>query len=1465
MNTKIVAVTDILPSAEVRERKGTLGGPLLRLSRPQPKKSAASQVQPARSIDLSSKNPNGPKELDRFKKYGKIFSDGNSSDFGNSLVQSTLEILATDKGNIISYHEYRNALLSIIREKSLQKLMQPLAFSKGVLKLKSGPVFGLIQWTKHLMSLFEDENTHQLISDLERYTTARSTTAYKLLGINTIKNLPLKELQNIKGFNPNDRPDYAKRQEILQRLTQFSSDFSDLTDQTFEINGSFEKWVKDAILEDSQDLVNPTAPVSGIEVLTSTTAGYMGIKATDLKAVVQNIHILIDKFPELIQTIMLPKKEFEQECHPDDVELLKLANHCRLCLLLNAQPFERAKYPMWGQRTIGNGPTFVLSPSDQVNKIELKWRPEVGLKSHTLTIYTHIVTTGSKVSTRMSLSPNPDDQEHSWDSFDTLYQEIKTIIDSKNHTKWIELQLTQLPQTNPSYSIMPDGKIELHNESTSCPYQIRLDRSKQLEVVDTSHRRCGGPFESLREIQEWIEKEIFPSDKSKEFRENFNEYIKKKIPWITLKPGTQAKFQAKIAGKSVDIDIRPNEVVLVASAGLAPLRQVTFATPSDLLGEVEFQNATGETTLLKCTALIKTGRFAAIEYICREVGDVSRNHILTETIKRLEGVKSLHPEEIHDLLRMMISTCNHPLPTDPPLPTKTWIHLIRKLIGVFREKLGSIDQPLVAKCLDKLAACADTEEINTFSPERKMALLKEIVEFSLKTSPELGTGLFGIIAVVAEGNTVYDITLAIEVALKSCGTPPHNPKALADLIRYFFQDPLELLNVKQLYHLIVDGQFTNLEKLSDVKKHLLIALGANLLSTPEGELPDYLKIDQLTQFALELYEPHAYELFAAKATPHAEEHINFLLRQKDKGNPKALTMLTAVMSIAKKSAQWPELCNQIFDKIITEATLTVTDDELSILRQALEGSRIEIKPEIANRLWALYRNTKTPPQTADKISTFLVKMFKEASSTSFSSELLTNIQTTTFTCIHQSYQDGKDELSEKDNAVYRYLFSKASRLLGATEFTVTPEGSMTRFQFIIMPINGQPTVLQLSNSGKKLPPRQVEALKQGYHFPTYVSDDGSTRSELEFGSTGYCLGVGQYGKVSTAIDVLTNEVMAIKKIHKSKVVSSDIQYKELTHPHLMSPLGNIERRNKKGELTQYIAFPLAKNTLATTLQTQTQSQGRKEIYAHQLLNAVAYLHSKELYHHDLRLDNIGVMDEGVRIIDFGCMGTTETCSFTGTKLFFPPDMFIQSVKKKKAQTKTEFDSQSKDSYALGLILAALDLNRTDLNCLHFDQTAREAVEKVQKTPVSPQIRWDERSTADYTGSIKTGSIRSKGSERTGSISVSEEIFSMGRSEEDDAGQQVERINLSQHRGEKSPLRWALCQLIHHRKKLTDIIDEYNSRFKQYQEQQKASDEKAQGRGRAPTAEMVERRRRIRDAMALTKLGKSFDQPKDEED
>ena len=138
---------------------------------------------------------------------------------------------------------------------------------------------------------------------------------------------------------------------------------------------------------------------------------------------------------------------------------------------------------------------------------------------------------------------------------------------------------------------------------------------------------------------------------------------------------------------------------------------------------------------------------------------------------------------------------------------------------------------------------------------------------------------------------------------------------------------------------------------------------------------------------------------------------------------------------------------------------------------------------------------------------------------------------------------------------------------------------------------------------------------------------------------------------------------------------------QLQHPHVVSTYG-IEDIEGYGRciVMEYVDGP----TLKEWLNDKPSRQLRLKV-AHELIDAVAYIHTKGIVHRDLKPENIIITPNGsnVKLIDFGLADTDSHTILkqpAGTPKYMSPE-----------QMQTAVADVRNDIYSMGVILQQLDL------------------------------------------------------------------------------------------------------------------------------------------------------------------------------
>ncbi|XP_037079140.1 LOW QUALITY PROTEIN: mitogen-activated protein kinase kinase kinase 4-like [Pollicipes pollicipes] len=175
---------------------------------------------------------------------------------------------------------------------------------------------------------------------------------------------------------------------------------------------------------------------------------------------------------------------------------------------------------------------------------------------------------------------------------------------------------------------------------------------------------------------------------------------------------------------------------------------------------------------------------------------------------------------------------------------------------------------------------------------------------------------------------------------------------------------------------------------------------------------------------------------------------------------------------------------------------------------------------------------------------------------------------------------------------------------------------------------------------------------------------------------GFLIGQGRFGRVYTAVNNKTGDLMAMKEIHLQpndhktiRSVAEELKILEgINHKHLVKYYGVEIHRE---EMFIFIEF-CGEGTLES-LSASVESGLPEHLirrYTKQLLSAVSCLHSHHIIHRDIKGANVFLTDEcrRLKLGDFGCSvkivaHTTmqgEVKGLVGTPAFMAPEVYTRS-------------------------------------------------------------------------------------------------------------------------------------------------------------------------------------------------------------
>ncbi|XP_042638832.1 serine/threonine-protein kinase 33 [Orycteropus afer afer] len=193
--------------------------------------------------------------------------------------------------------------------------------------------------------------------------------------------------------------------------------------------------------------------------------------------------------------------------------------------------------------------------------------------------------------------------------------------------------------------------------------------------------------------------------------------------------------------------------------------------------------------------------------------------------------------------------------------------------------------------------------------------------------------------------------------------------------------------------------------------------------------------------------------------------------------------------------------------------------------------------------------------------------------------------------------------------------------------------------------------------------------------PHIRMDDGAAIQE--FYTFGRILGQGSFGMVIEAIDKETETKWAIKKVNKDKAGSSAVKLlerevnilKSVKHEHIIH-LEQVFETPKR----MYLVMELCEDgELKEILDRKGHfSENETRWIIQSLASAIAYLHSKDIVHRDLKLENVMVkssfidanneMNLNIKVTDFGlavkkhCRSEAMLQTTCGTPIYMAPEV-----------------------------------------------------------------------------------------------------------------------------------------------------------------------------------------------------------------
>ena len=176
------------------------------------------------------------------------------------------------------------------------------------------------------------------------------------------------------------------------------------------------------------------------------------------------------------------------------------------------------------------------------------------------------------------------------------------------------------------------------------------------------------------------------------------------------------------------------------------------------------------------------------------------------------------------------------------------------------------------------------------------------------------------------------------------------------------------------------------------------------------------------------------------------------------------------------------------------------------------------------------------------------------------------------------------------------------------------------------------------------------------------------QTSLNFYKYGRLLGRGAFGKVNLALHICSGHLVAIKSFNKKHLKDKRSKQKIYHEINILSQLRNqfVSQIFDSFETEKYIIFVMeyiCGDLLSFIRKRSKLNESTAKIIFKQIIEGLKYIHSKNIVHRDIKLDNILIdLTNTIKICDFGVSRKLQNASDTmhekcGTPAYIAPEIF----------------------------------------------------------------------------------------------------------------------------------------------------------------------------------------------------------------
>ena len=192
----------------------------------------------------------------------------------------------------------------------------------------------------------------------------------------------------------------------------------------------------------------------------------------------------------------------------------------------------------------------------------------------------------------------------------------------------------------------------------------------------------------------------------------------------------------------------------------------------------------------------------------------------------------------------------------------------------------------------------------------------------------------------------------------------------------------------------------------------------------------------------------------------------------------------------------------------------------------------------------------------------------------------------------------------------------------------------------------------------------------------YLQNKKYPNTNLSFYKYGRLIGQGAFGKVNLGLNVLTGKIVAIKSFNKENLKrnNAENQNKILYETNLMKELNhkNITKILELFETEEYILIIMeyinGGNLFSFVKKRRKISEKTSKFLFKQIIEGIQYIHSKNIVHRDIKLENILIdIKNNIKICDFGISKILQNKNQKlydkcGTLMYMAPEIFLNKNK-----------------------------------------------------------------------------------------------------------------------------------------------------------------------------------------------------------